>query len=955
MRFRAPRSISPSPERSSSSEVENKKIRHRNRFGLGNDDSSESGSDSDRPPRSPSPSPSPSSTPLKKSKSKSVAKPTSPKKKDGLADSKSGKSSSVLRVSNAARKSANKPDQWFMDEIVAAIRLRTRHVDPYEEWEKQIRREAFRTAQKQQRQVQLELSSAQEESRAKDAQRLAALHAQQLAEVEARLSNLRLQQEREEKRLRDEWQARDKRLWANVESVIKTEEDKVKAKLEAEKRVKEEAERKKREEEAKKRAEEEKAKAELARRLKEEEEAKRKKEEEEKKRLEEERARTEKENADVEQRRVLGLSTATQEWKEARSALVKLKTEVMRPVKSNMRSQLGQLRRQITPKISQITSDPQVIQRISTQIIDIINPKASPHPPVLYTALLSNLAKAIILQAETEVTAEKRSAEPLSRVTFNLLQSLPNFPSVFFTKIIQRTGPWAIPLYLPSKDYDGRSWKTDDKDEEKRIMWGYRRSQANSEEWENNQEHGLRISSILRVWFLVMKVVPQQPMEKMFQLPRYWMWFARLVKEEALLERAVAAELIYTALDVLGDHAKSVFGQQWIKMLELIHRGATTGMSNGKLIGGSTPEGTAARVRVKLEVERIIKGNCLPSLSPIQRRRQYVHFGEAGRIVPKVEVFKPYTFFEEPLGISAERGYGYPHLEFEESIGPERRYSIKRKLGWWRESSVRLARDLRENKYVSIKVLTGYSTRLVQTGENIESQVLRQLSSNPLHTVYNSWTNFLCLAAALPASGDIQTFMLDVLPGHGLPFRLAKRVLVHVLRGIIHIHRCGATLATTGVNNILAREKPHRYPGIKSDDGIVEAAHSEPLPFVPVGRAQNCTFLIGDLGYAYFTETEYMLLQMIQYSGEQFSEERPDAIPKTKEYMEAIKRNCDVKNSPSVFEHDLRSEFHEISPAIKKSGVEATVKLVKRCLRLNPGDRPSAEELLKDPWFDGAN
>jgi len=94
--------------------------------------------------------------------------------------------------------------------------------------------------------------------------------------------------------------------------------------------------------------------------------------------------------------------------------------------------------------------------------------------------------------------------------------------------------------------------------------------------------------------------------------------------EMALLESVVAAQLLYSllsfipsltffltpyssaALDVLGSHAKLVYGHQWNKMLALIYEGVTLGLGNGKFIGGKSAEGTAARVRVQMEVERLV-------------------------------------------------------------------------------------------------------------------------------------------------------------------------------------------------------------------------------------------------------------------------------------------------------------------------------------------------------------
>ncbi len=51
------------------------------------------------------------------------------------------------------------------------------------------------------------------------------------------------------------------------------------------------------------------------------------------------------------------------------------------------------------------------------------------------------------------------------------------------------------------------------------------------------------------------------------------------------------------------------------------------------------------------------------------------------------------TFVEEPLGLPAKERYGRPHLEFNESIGPDNRHVISKKLGWGMSSSTWLARD----------------------------------------------------------------------------------------------------------------------------------------------------------------------------------------------------------------------------------------------------------------------
>lgn len=51
------------------------------------------------------------------------------------------------------------------------------------------------------------------------------------------------------------------------------------------------------------------------------------------------------------------------------------------------------------------------------------------------------------------------------------------------------------------------------------------------------------------------------------------------------------------------------------------------------------------------------------------------------------------SFIEEPLGIGKQEQAGWPRFKFEDAIGPEGRYIVKRKLGYGMNSSVWLAYD----------------------------------------------------------------------------------------------------------------------------------------------------------------------------------------------------------------------------------------------------------------------
>ncbi|KAK0437767.1 GLE1-like protein-domain-containing protein [Desarmillaria tabescens] len=451
---------------------------------------------------------------------------------------------------------------------------------------------------------------------------LQAKHAEEQRAVDAKLSELWSRHQQKEAVMRQQWKERQDTLWKRIDAAIALDAGKVKKKLEEEQRIRDEEQRKIKEAELKRQLEEEKKRADEEKKRQEEEAEKRKKEEEEQKEREEterveaeKKARQEKLEAQKGTREQLGMSTADHDWREARKTLQALKAEVLSVVKNKhgnsaeMKSTWGTFRRQITPKMGQLTHDEATINRITTQLVQIMLPPQG-HHPVIYAALLSTLAKAIILQAETEVTAEKKSAYPLSKVAFNLLEKLDGFNQVFWARIVARTGGWAVPTLIGDRDWDGKPWSNV---VEKKAM-GYRQQTADNGDlvWETEEMYILRLNGVMRVYFGVLAIQPQKgPLNgPMWRTPMFWVWIARLLGSDgggrAMLERAVGAELLATGLSVLGSDAKDMWGQQFVKMLALIHEGSTTGMGDGKKIGGSTTEGSAARARVLLEVERIM-------------------------------------------------------------------------------------------------------------------------------------------------------------------------------------------------------------------------------------------------------------------------------------------------------------------------------------------------------------
>lgn len=83
------------------------------------------------------------------------------------------------------------------------------------------------------------------------------------------------------------------------------------------------------------------------------------------------------------------------------------------------RKQCFTAKRAITPKIGQLTASAEATLRIITQLNDLLVSLRA--EATCYTWALNHLAKALVKQAETEVTARLGTAYPLGRVVIGLL------------------------------------------------------------------------------------------------------------------------------------------------------------------------------------------------------------------------------------------------------------------------------------------------------------------------------------------------------------------------------------------------------------------------------------------------------------------------------------------------------------------------------------------------------
>jgi serine/threonine protein kinase len=61
----------------------------------------------------------------------------------------------------------------------------------------------------------------------------------------------------------------------------------------------------------------------------------------------------------------------------------------------------------------------------------------------------------------------------------------------------------------------------------------------------------------------------------------------------------------------------------------------------------------------------------------------------------------------------------------------------------------------------------------------------------------------------------------------------------------------------------------------------------------------------------------------------------------------------DLKAHPPVLNNPFARSLRNYK-VLQEADVLTTAAIVQRCMRLNPKDRATAEELLQDPWWQGA-
>ncbi|PWN26534.1 hypothetical protein BDZ90DRAFT_233156 [Jaminaea rosea] len=431
------------------------------------------------------------------------------------------------------------------------------------------------------------------------------------------LSRLRIEKEEAERQTRAEFEAREKRLWDGIEAAISAAEQ------EAAKRAKQEADRlakETREREEKERLFKEAQEAEQRRKKEEEERSaaatKAKKEEEDRRARaeEEQKARDAKAAADSEALAGLAggsalLSAARKDWAHWRDEMARIKREVLPVVKSNpaWKKSCFVAKRQITPKIGQLTNSRTEIDRIASAISSLLSEaKSAPgcEKGEIYEWVLNHLAKCLIRQAEQEVAVKVDTAYPLARLVLRIMLAgghAEGLGKVLMARLVKKS-PWVVG-YVPSRA-DAPDVQEDPTALAKLV--------GKSSPDETSVQFTSRQAGILAFYFALCQtdlvdsaapgttaVTAAQQVPSQFHPSALWHWSARCVTPP-MTGHALIATLWCTLLDVASPYLLERYPSQFAKVLRLLLKEGLRGEKAGFV---KLEEATSARGRLRLLLE----------------------------------------------------------------------------------------------------------------------------------------------------------------------------------------------------------------------------------------------------------------------------------------------------------------------------------------------------------------
>lgn len=341
-------------------------------------------------------------------------------------------------------------------------------------------------------------------------------------------------------------------------------------------------------EEERLRVAEEKRRAEEEARKKAEEESRKKAEEEERRRVakakaaaeEKNRIEEEQERLQVEQnaRKLKGMTLQAQVQKSLLTYLDHIKDiknkivgalDQDKPLKKDM----NVIKRKINVKLGQLSTSQRQANSIAHEIVSLVN--SVPPKSLQYHWLLNFIAKALVSQAETEVTVKASAAVPLGFLAATFLSTYPEFDYYLLARLVKKC--CFVIGYTGSID-----------SENGRLRMGWRR--GGDGKWESEVKYEERVAGILSLWAVMTRFIDSEEYA-LFNWKAQWRFLARILNTAQELLGDVHYVIVSNWWEAAAKSFLGVFGTQAIKLLHLTTQEWAT-------FGVSKKFGAASRLQV---------------------------------------------------------------------------------------------------------------------------------------------------------------------------------------------------------------------------------------------------------------------------------------------------------------------------------------------------------------------
>lgn len=362
----------------------------------------------------------------------------------------------------------------------------------------------------------------------------------------------------------------------------KQEEERVR-KLEEERKQREEEQRRKREEEAarQRKIEAEKRQKEEASKLKrQQEEAQALAEKAKKDALEKEQLKQQAIKAQT----VSDFSVIEKKFWEYKEKISSIKKEIVEPVKKadpSLKSLLSRHKRKVNPKFGQLTNSSAHLLTIQQELCSLVD--QTQDNELAYLWILNFIAKAMVHQAETEVRVKPESALPLAKLAINLMVRYDELHGLLMARLVKKC-PFVI----------GYTCNIDTESGRQNMGWKRRAD----DKWEEDTSYDERMGGMV-TFFAVITRVPLPPElvnshSHPMPISGSWHMVARIANTRSSLLTNTHFVILGSWWDAAAAQFLQAYGNQGIKLLQLLGDGLTSAVADRKYVG-------AARLRILLE------------------------------------------------------------------------------------------------------------------------------------------------------------------------------------------------------------------------------------------------------------------------------------------------------------------------------------------------------------------